>query len=184
MPASVVFNKPRQRVDLRDCYNWWIYVPGANWRHPEGPASSLKGKAKHPVVHVAYEDVEAYAKWIGKELPTEAEWEFAARGGLNGAEFVWAAPSRRTGNRWQIPGKVSFPGRISKKTDSKGQRRWEVFQPTAMGSTRWPATWEWTTDWYQEHKEIPQSAPTSIREVENETRATIPTCPTSKSRAK
>jgi formylglycine-generating enzyme len=71
VPASVVFNKPRQRVDLRDCYNWWIYVPGANWRHPEGPASSLKGKAKHQVVHLAYEDVEAYAKWIGKELPTK-----------------------------------------------------------------------------------------------------------------
>ena len=69
VPASVVFNKPRQRVDLRDCYNWWIYVPGANWRHPEGPASSLKGRAKHPVVHVAYEDVEAYAKWIGTLSP-------------------------------------------------------------------------------------------------------------------
>jgi len=105
VPASVVFNKPRQRVDLRDCYNWWIYVPGANWRHPEGPASSLKGKAKHPVVHVAYEDVEAYAKWIGKELPTEAEWEFAARGGLDGAEFVWGNEFTPGGkymaNTWQ-----------------------------------------------------------------------------------
>src|SRR4030095_16490365 len=65
--ASVVFQKPRQRVDLRNHYNWWIYVPGANWRHPEGPASSLKGRANHPVVHVAFEDVEAYAKWAGKE---------------------------------------------------------------------------------------------------------------------
>ena len=82
VPASVVFQKPKQRVDLRDCYQWWTYVPGANWRHPEGPASSLKGRAKHPVVQLAYEDVEAYAKWAGKELPTEAEWEFAARGGL------------------------------------------------------------------------------------------------------
>jgi len=79
VPASVVFQKPKQRVSLNDCYQWWTYVPGANWLHPEGPASSLKGRAKHPVVQLAYEDVEAYAKWIGKELPTEAEWEFAAR---------------------------------------------------------------------------------------------------------
>ena len=89
VPASVVFQKPKQQVNLNDCFQWWTYVPGANWRHPEGPASSLKGRAKHPVVQLAYEDVEAYAKWIGKELPTEAEWEFAARGGLAGAEFVW-----------------------------------------------------------------------------------------------
>src|SRR5689334_20013369 len=75
VPASVVFRKPPAPVDLRDCYQWWTYVPGANWRHPEGPASSLKGRARHPVVHVAYEDARAYAEWAKKELPTEAEWE-------------------------------------------------------------------------------------------------------------
>ena len=105
VPASVVFQKPRQRVDLRDCYQWWTYVPGANWRHPEGPASSLKGKAKHPVVQLAYEDAEAYAKWIGKELPTEAEWEFAARGGLAGAEFVWGDEFTPAGNIWRTVGR-------------------------------------------------------------------------------
>ena len=101
VPASVVFQKPRPRVDLRD----WICVPGANWRHPEGPVSSLKGRAKHPVVHVAYEDAEAYAKWCGKELLTEAEWEFAARGGVDGAEFVSGAAFKPDGkhqaNTWQ-----------------------------------------------------------------------------------
>ena len=111
VPASVVFQKPPQRVDLRDCYQWWTYVPGANWRHPEGPASSLKGKAKHPLVQVAYEDAEAYANWAGKGLPTEAEWEFAARGGLEGAEFVWGAVFLPRGNHKANTWQGEFPWR-------------------------------------------------------------------------
>ena len=111
VPASVVFQKPPQRVDLRDCYQWWTYVPGANWRHPEGPASSLKGKAKHPLVQVAYEDAEAYANWAGKGLPTEAEWEFAARGGLEGAEFVWGAVFLPRGNHMANTWQGEFPWR-------------------------------------------------------------------------
>src|SRR6201997_5485103 len=73
-PASIVFSKPKHRVDLRDHYRWWAYVPGADWRHPEGPESSIEDRGRHPVVHIAYEDAEAYAKWSGKNLPTEAEW--------------------------------------------------------------------------------------------------------------
>jgi sulfatase modifying factor 1 len=158
VPASVVFNKPKQRVDLRDCYNWWIYVPGANWRHPEGPASSLKGKAKHPVVHVAYEDVEAYAKWIGKELPTEAEWEFAARGGLAGAEFVWGDEftpgGRHMANTWQ----GEFPWQNLKADRFEGTAPVESFPPNGYGLYDMAGNvWQWTTDWYQEHKEFPQS---------------------------
>ena len=93
-PASVVFVKPTRRVDLRNPYNWWTYIRGADWRHPEGPESSIVGRERHPVVHIAYEDAEAYAKWASKELPTEAEWEFAARGGLEGASYAWAKSSR------------------------------------------------------------------------------------------
>ncbi|HWM28138.1 MAG TPA: SUMF1/EgtB/PvdO family nonheme iron enzyme, partial [Woeseiaceae bacterium] len=77
-PASVVFRKTLEPVDLRNHFNWWSYVPGASWRHPEGPGSSLKGRGHHPVVHVGFEDAEAYARWVGKALPTEAEWERAA----------------------------------------------------------------------------------------------------------
>ena len=104
----------KRQVDLRDRYNWWIYVPGANWRHPRRPASSIKGLAKHPVVHVAYEDVEAYAKWAGKELPTEAEWEFAARGGLEGPNSPGATNSTRAASTWPTPGRANFPGRTQR----------------------------------------------------------------------
>ena len=93
VPGSAVFQQPPHRVDLRNPGNWWIYVPGANWQNPEGPGSSLKGRRNHPVVHVAYEDVLAYAAWAGKELPTEAQWECAARGGVAGAVYTWGMNS-------------------------------------------------------------------------------------------
>ncbi len=107
-PGSAVFTPPAQHVDPRgpDAWRiWWTWVSGANWRHPEGPGSSLTDRDAHPVVHVAWEDALAYATWTGKTLPTEAEWEFAARGGLDGAEFAWGdewSPAGRSmANTWQ-----------------------------------------------------------------------------------
>ena len=88
-PGSLVFHQTEGPVDLRDVSNWWSYVVGANWQHPEGPGSTLHGRERHPVTHVAAEDADAYAAWAGKVLPTEAEWEFAARGGLDGAIYTW-----------------------------------------------------------------------------------------------
>ena len=158
VPSSVVFQQPPHRVDLRNHYNWWAYVPEANWRHPEGPGSTLHGRERHPVVHVAYEDVAAYASWVGKELPTEAEWEFAARGGLEGATYAWgnefSPKGKAMANTWQ----GEFP--IENLRTDRFERTAPVrsFPPNDYGLFDVTGNvWEWTTDWYRDHHK-PESA--------------------------
>ncbi len=152
VPASVVFNQPNRPVDLSSCFNWWTYVPGANWRHPLGPATSLKGREKHPVVHIAFEDAQAYANWIGKELPTEAEWEFAARGGLDGADFVWGDELTPGGkfmaNTWQ----GEFPWQNLNSDGFEGTAPVGSFSANGYGLYDMAGNvWEWTGDWFQEY---------------------------------
>src|SRR5262245_11217261 len=157
-PSSVVFRKTEGPVDLRNHFNWWTYIRGADWKHPSGPQSDLKGLAKHPVVQVAWEDVEAYAKWAGKELPTEAEWEFAARGGLDGAEYVWGDEFTPGGksmcNSWQ----GEFPWQNLRSDGFEGTAPAGSFPPNGYGLYEMAGNvWEWTTDWYQEHRRIEPS---------------------------
>lgn len=158
-PASVVFVPPPGRVDLRNHYNWWQYVAGADWRHPRGPDSSLEGLDDHPVVHVAYEDALAYAQWMGKDLPTEAEWEFAAKGGRDGTEFAWGdelvPEGRHMANTWQ--------GEFPWQADPADGFLWTApvgsFDPNGYGLYDMIGNvWEWTSDWYQEHGRIQQHA--------------------------
>jgi sulfatase modifying factor 1 len=148
--GSIVFVAPDHRVDLNHHYNWWTYVFGADWRHPEGPGSTLDGRERHPVVHVAAEDVEAYLAWAGKTLPNEAEWEFAARGGLEGAEYVWgdefAPRGRQMANTWQ----GEFP--IQNLLLDGFERTSPVGSFPCNGFGLFDMTgnvWEWTADWYR-----------------------------------
>jgi sulfatase modifying factor 1 len=154
-PSAVVFIKPKQRVDMRNTHNWWAYVRGANWRHPRGPASSIRGLLDHPVVHVAWKDVVAYATWAGKEIPTEAEWEFAARGGLDGAEFVWGdeffPDGKPMANTWQ----GEFPWQNIMLDGYERTAPVGSFPPNGYGLFDMAGNvWQWTTDWYQEHGKI------------------------------
>ncbi len=154
-PSSCVFRNPGRRVDLGNQYNWWSYVAGADWRHPLGPSSSLKGRWKHPVVHVAYEDVEAYARWARKRVPTEAEWEFAARGGLEDATYAWgnefAPGGRQLANTWQ----GEFPWQNLRLDGFDGTAPVGSFPPNGYGLYDMIGNvWEWTSDWFQSHADI------------------------------
>ena len=148
--GSVVFTPPDHPVSLNNHYQWWSYVKGANWRHPEGPNSNLRGREKYPVVQVAYDDALAYAKWAGKRLPTEAEWEFAARGGQSGKLYAWGDEFQPNGRSVANTYQGNFP------VQDRGEDGFAGIAPVAS----FPANgyglfdvagnaWEWCSDWYR-----------------------------------
>jgi len=148
--GSVVFSPPDHPVELNDHFQWWSYVKGANWRHPLGPKSDLKGKEKFPVVHVAYEDALAYAKWAGKRLPTEAEWEFAARGGLTGKTYVWGDQFRPDGKWMANTHQGHFPNKDTGADGYFGISPVAQFSPNGYGLYDMAGNvWQWTSDWYR-----------------------------------
>jgi formylglycine-generating enzyme required for sulfatase activity len=147
VPGSLVFAMTPGPVDLRHLSQWWTWTPGACWKHPDGPGSSIAGRDDEPVVHVAYEDAAAYADWTGKSLPTEAEWERAARGGLDGARYVWGddpeQPDERLANYWH----GDFPWRAAPGYGSRSAVG--SFPPNGYGLHDMAGNvWEWTSDWY------------------------------------
>jgi sulfatase modifying factor 1 len=148
-PGSLVFRPPNHPLDLDDFANWWAFKFGANWRRPYGKGSSIRGLDNHPVVHIAYRDAEAYAAWAGKALPTEAEWEFAARGGLDGAEFAWGDEFTPAGHHMANTWQGQFPLRNLAEDGFERTSPVEAFPPNGyclydmIGNV-----WEWTTDWY------------------------------------
>jgi formylglycine-generating enzyme len=152
VPGSAVFRKPIGPVSLRDSRAWWNYVPDADWRHPQGPDSGIGGRDRHPVVHISYEDACAYAAWAGKALPTEAEWEFAARGGLDGATYAWgeeAAPDGRPmANTWQ----GRFPHENLNLDDYEGTSPVDAFPANGYGLYDMIGNvWEWTASPFALH---------------------------------
>ncbi len=149
VPGSLVFHRTEGPVDLRDFRNWWAYVPRADWRHPAGPGTNSRDRERHPVTQVAYQDADAYAAWAGKELPTEAEWEYAARGGLDGAVYAWgdefAPGGQMMANTWQ--GRFPWENRL---TDGyEGTSPVGSFPANGYGLHDMTGNvWEWTCDYF------------------------------------
>jgi len=163
VPGSLVFHPTRGPVDLRDLTQWWFWTPGAHWRRPEGPGSTLAGRMDHPVVHVAAEDAAAYAAWAGKDLPTEAEWEYAARGGLDGATYTWGDEVRPGGRLLAHWWHGQFPWQNTREDGFAGTAPVGSFPPNGYGLYDMAGNvWEWTRSWYTEQHPADAASPCCV----------------------
>jgi formylglycine-generating enzyme required for sulfatase activity len=181
VPGSLVFRKSGGPVDLEDHHNWWDYVPGAFWKRPGGKGTTVNGRDRHPVVHIAYEDAEAYATWAGRELPTEAEWEYAARGGLEGAVFAWGDDHFPGGSAMANTWQGDFPWQNLVLDGFEGTSPVGSFAPNGYGLFDMCGNvWEWTADPFALHRSdsspSPCCAPDGMRVERPESRPpeTIP----------
>jgi formylglycine-generating enzyme len=149
VPGSAVFQTPAHSIRPSDLHDWWSYIPGATWRNPEGPGSTIDGRLNEPVVHVAFEDAIAYAVWAGKDLPTEAEWEFAARGGLDGATFAWGDDFTPNGQHMANTWQGEFPRQNLALDGFVGRAPVGSFPANGYGLYDMTGNvWQWTKDWY------------------------------------
>jgi formylglycine-generating enzyme len=148
--GSAVFSAPPRPVPLDDHLQWWRYVKGADWRHPEGPGSGIAALGKHPVVQVAWNDAAAFAKWAGKRLPTEAEWEFAARGGLDRKRYTWGDEFRPAGRFMANSFQGHFPDTNTAEDGYRATAPVATYPPNAFGLYDMAGNvWEWVSDWYR-----------------------------------
>jgi formylglycine-generating enzyme required for sulfatase activity len=166
VPGSLVFTPTPGPVDLRHISIWWSWTPGASWRHPLGPRSDISDRLDHPVVHIAHEDAAAYAAWLGARLPTEAEWEYAARGGLEAARFTWGDEPRPDGrlmaNTWDG---LDFPWRSTGESGYDRTAPVGAFPPNGFGLHDMAGNvWEWTDDWWSARHQADADKPCCIPE--------------------